>query len=113
MENSIRRICAITALVVLVSSAALAQSFAAPPADAWPKSGGNLFNQNYSPLTQINRQNVAGLKVVSRARLDGTEEPFVVGYDGRAYLKGLEATNTVVVGESEEECRASFPFTPK
>ena len=49
----------------------------------------------------------------SRARLDGTEEPFVVGYDGRAYLKGLGATNTVVVGEGEEECRASFPFTPK
>src|SRR5438105_3579608 len=49
----------------------------------------------------------------SRARLDGTEEPFVVGYDGRAYLKGLGATNTVVVGESDDECRASFPFTPK
>jgi quinohemoprotein ethanol dehydrogenase len=35
----------------------------------WPKSGGNLFNQNYSPLTQINRQNVANLKGVRRVRL--------------------------------------------
>jgi quinohemoprotein ethanol dehydrogenase len=39
---------------------------------SWSKSGGNLFNQNYSPLTQINRQNVANLKGVWRARLDGS-----------------------------------------
>jgi quinohemoprotein ethanol dehydrogenase len=42
------------------------------PAGAWLKSGGSLFNQNYSPLTQINRQNVANLKAVWRARLDGS-----------------------------------------
>ena len=42
------------------------------PTSAWPKSGGNFFNQNYSPLTQINRQNVSGLKAVWRARLDGS-----------------------------------------
>jgi quinohemoprotein ethanol dehydrogenase len=42
------------------------------PTDSWPKSGGNLFNQNFSPLTQINRQNVANLKGVWRARLDGS-----------------------------------------
>ena len=41
-------------------------------ADGWLKSGGNLFNQNYSPLAQINRQSVAGLKAVWRARLDGS-----------------------------------------
>ncbi len=40
--------------------------------DGWLKSGGNLFNQNYSPLAQINRQSVAGLKAVWRARLDGS-----------------------------------------
>ena len=44
----------------------------APPSSAWTKVGGNLFSQNYSPLTQINRQNVAGLKAVWRARLDGS-----------------------------------------
>src|SRR5207244_10369001 len=47
--------------------AALAQNLVAPPTDGWPKSGGNLFNQNYSALTQINRQNIAGLKAVWRA----------------------------------------------
>jgi alcohol dehydrogenase (cytochrome c) len=43
-----------------------------PPSSAWTKVGGNLFSQNYSPLTQINRQNVANLKAVWRARLDGS-----------------------------------------
>jgi quinohemoprotein ethanol dehydrogenase len=45
---------------------------AALPTDSWLKSGGNFFNQNYSPLTQINRQNVANLKAVWRARLEGS-----------------------------------------
>jgi outer membrane usher protein len=49
----------------------------------------------------------------SRGRLVGTDETFVVGYDGRAYVKGLGATNTVVVAAAEAECRASFLFTPK
>jgi quinohemoprotein ethanol dehydrogenase len=48
------------------------QDLSAPPTKGWRKSGGNLFNQNYSPLTQINRQNVANLKGVWRARLDGS-----------------------------------------
>jgi quinohemoprotein ethanol dehydrogenase len=62
-------------VLLLASGSALhAQQSApvAPPAGAWPKVGGNLFSQNYSPLTQINRQNVAGLKAVWRARLDGS-----------------------------------------
>jgi quinohemoprotein ethanol dehydrogenase len=61
-------------LLLAVGSALYAQQSApaAPPASAWLKSGGGLFNQNYSPLTQINRQNVANLKAVWRARLDGS-----------------------------------------
>src|SRR5438874_11123597 len=53
-------------LVLLATNSALypklSDDLSAPPTDGWLKSGGNLFNQNYSPLTQINRQNVAGLK---------------------------------------------------
>ena len=48
------------------------KSEASAPTDGWLKSGGNLFNQNYSHLAQINRQSVAGLKAVWRARLDGS-----------------------------------------
>ena len=61
-------------LSLLVGSALFAQSPAspAPPTNAWLKAGGNLYSQNFSPLAQINRQNVANLKAVWRARLDGS-----------------------------------------
>jgi outer membrane usher protein len=49
----------------------------------------------------------------SRGQLEGTSETFVIGYDGRAYVKELSNTNTVVVSDARGECRASFPFTPK
>lgn len=49
----------------------------------------------------------------SRGRIESTKEEFVIGYDGRAYVKGLDVTNTVVVTNAGGECRASFPFTPR
>ncbi len=48
----------------------------------------------------------------SSGKLEGGNEPFVVGYDGRAYVKGLSASNTVLVTHAGGECRASFPYTP-
>ena len=45
---------------------------AALPTEGWPTNGGNLYNQRYSPLTAINRGNVARLKGVWRARLRGS-----------------------------------------
>jgi quinohemoprotein ethanol dehydrogenase len=44
----------------------------APPTDGWPTNGGNVYNQRYSPLTQITTDNVAGLRAVWRARLGGS-----------------------------------------
>ena len=44
----------------------------APATTNWPTNGGNLYNQRYSPLTAINRTNVAQLKGVWRARLHGS-----------------------------------------
>ena len=37
-------------------------------------------------------------------------ESFVIGYDGRAYIKNLSALNTVTVTTLDRECRASFPY---
>jgi outer membrane usher protein len=48
----------------------------------------------------------------SKGRLEGGDETFVVGYDGQAYVKRLAATNTVVVENGEQECRASFAYAP-
>ena len=63
------------------------------PRDNWITAGGNVYNQRYSPLTSLNRDNVARLKGVWRARLDGSgagpqhsgeAQPIV--YDGVIYL---------------------------
>jgi alcohol dehydrogenase (cytochrome c) len=67
LEKNISWCFALSVSILLVTSDA-----AEFPVDSWVKSGGNLFNQNYSPLAQINRQNVANLKAVWRARLDGS-----------------------------------------
>jgi outer membrane usher protein len=49
----------------------------------------------------------------SQGKRDGANEAFVVGYDGRAYIKDLGDANTVVLTDARGQCRASFPFTPK
>ena len=63
------------------------------PTDSWPTNGGNLLNQRYSPLTELNRDNVGQLKGVWRTRLGGSgaeqkysgeAQPIV--HDGVAYI---------------------------
>jgi len=63
------------------------------PRDAWPTNGGDLYNRRFSPLEQINRDNVGNLKAVWRTRLDGSglgprysgeAQPIV--YDGVIYI---------------------------
>ncbi len=62
------------------------------PTTAWRTNGGNLFNQRYSPLQQINRGNVATLKAEwsihlnsgAAARNSGEAQPLVD--NGVAYL---------------------------
>src|SRR5207249_7253005 len=66
----------VTSVLLLTSKSPLysqrPNDLAALPTDSWLKSGGNLFNQNYSPLTQINRQNIANMKGVWWVRLEGS-----------------------------------------
>jgi outer membrane usher protein len=50
------------------------------------------------------------LAVGSRGRLDGGEADFVVGYDGRAFVKELKSANTVTVTLGKGECHASFDY---
>lgn len=49
-----------------------AQQLLAPPTNGWLTNGGNLYNQRYSPLTAINRDNVKNLKAVWRTHLNGS-----------------------------------------
>ena len=48
------------------------ETLRALPSSGWLTNGGNLFNQRFSPLTQINRENGTNLKGVWRARLGGS-----------------------------------------
>ncbi len=90
-------------LVLLATNTALyprlSDDLLAPPTDGWLKSGGNLFNQNYSPLTQINHQNVAGLKAVWRARLDGSGT--ATKYSGEAQPMVHEGVVYIVTGADD------------
>ena len=98
------RCAAIALAAVAYASAAHAQpirsapafkgnALVAPPTAAWPTNGGNWYNQRYSPLSQIDRANVANLKGVWRTRLRGSgvgtrysgeAQPIV--YDGVVYI---------------------------
>ncbi len=80
--------------VEIVSAPAFsATDLAALPTDRWLTNGGNLFNQRYSPLTQIDRGNVSELRADWRTHLDasgagarysGEAEPIV--HEGVVYI---------------------------
>jgi quinohemoprotein ethanol dehydrogenase len=65
MISKIFRWLLLTATVILAAAAQQAEK-------NWLKVGGNLSNQNYSPLKQIDRANVTGLKAVWQTHLDGS-----------------------------------------
>jgi alcohol dehydrogenase (cytochrome c) len=69
-----------------------AAQLTAPPTNAWITNGGTLFNQRYSPLTLLNRDNVGGLKALWRTGMGSAMDPGHAGqaqilvYDGVLYV---------------------------
>jgi alcohol dehydrogenase (cytochrome c) len=67
------------------------EQLAAQPKDAWITNGGNLYNQRYSPLTEINRDTVKNLRAEWRIHLNSGLGPQHSGqaqplfYDGVLY----------------------------
>ena len=82
------------ALLCILTAASSAQ-----PPKSWPKSGGDLFNQNYSPLARINRENVANLKGVWRARLEGSGT--AAKYSGEAQPVFQDGVVYIVTGADD------------
>src|SRR5258705_11756797 len=76
-----------------------AKELAALPRNNWLKNGGSLFNQNYSPLTQINRETVAGLKGVWRTHLNGSGTG--TKYSGEAQPVVHEGVIYIVTGADD------------
>jgi alcohol dehydrogenase (cytochrome c) len=89
----------VSALLIATALHAQSPASSAPPTGAWLKAGGNLYNQNFSPLAQINRRNVADLKAVWRTRLDGSG----VGakYSGEAQPVFYQGVVYVVTGADD------------
>lgn len=63
------------------------------PTDGWITNGGNVYNQRYSPLTDITPENIGELKGVWRARFDGSAvgskysgEATPIVHDGVIYI---------------------------
>ncbi len=103
MRTSLALASLAAALAVLAPHAGSAQRALAPafsakeltasPTGSWITNGGNVYNQRYSPLTRINRDNVAQLKPQWRTHLNGSgteskysgqAQPLV--YDGVIYV---------------------------
>ncbi len=74
----------------------------------------NVKSISDAALVTLTGEDGKPLEVSSEVFVDGHEEPFVVGYDGQAWLEGLkEGRNTVRVSTSSMTCEAAFEFTPK
>jgi alcohol dehydrogenase (cytochrome c) len=70
-----------------------------PPATSWPTNGGNLFNQRYSPLTQIEPANVERLGAVWRTHLLGSGVD--AQYSGSAQPLVDDGTIYIITGAND------------
>jgi len=80
-------------------TAASAQELATLPKTNWLKNGGNFSNQNYSPLTKINRETVSRVKGVWRTHLEGSG--LGVKYSGEAQPLVQDGVIYVVTGADD------------
>jgi quinohemoprotein ethanol dehydrogenase len=76
-----------------------AADLAALPARNWITNGGNLYNQRYSRLDQINRGNVKDVKAVWRVGLNGSGVG--PGYSQQAQLLFYEGVLYAVTGDND------------
>jgi len=96
-----------TSLVLLACSLAgsiAAQDFSAEallqlPVEDWRTNGGNLYNQRYSPLQQLQRDNVAGLKGKWHVNLRGSGAG--PQYSGEAQPLVHEGVGYIITGADD------------
>jgi len=103
-------IVAVAILFAVATSTALAQriqpapSFSAAqlaelPSQNWITNGGNIYNQRYSALAQINRDNVGDVKAVWRVSLNGSG--LGQGYSQQAQALFYDGVIYVVTGDDD------------
>mgnify|MGYP005811237771 CR=1 FL=1 len=69
------------------------------PTNGWPTNGGNIYNQRYSPLKQLDRNSVKDLKAVWRASLGGSGLDLKTS--GQAQMLAHEGVLYVVTGMND------------
>lgn len=84
---------------IAASPAFSAQDLSAPPTENWLKVGGSLLNENWSPLKQIDRENVGKLKAVWQRHLDGSA--LAMKYSGEAQPVVYEGVIYIVTGADD------------
>jgi quinohemoprotein ethanol dehydrogenase len=84
---------------IAASPAFPAPELGVPPLGNWPKVGGSLLNQNWSPLKQIDRENVVKLKAVWQTHLDGSA--LAMKYSGEAQPVVYEGVLYIVTGADD------------
>ncbi len=60
----------------------------------------------------VRLQDAAGRPIPVGTKGHHQGEPFVVGYDGQAYVRHLGDSNTVILDLGDHDCRATFPYRP-
>jgi alcohol dehydrogenase (cytochrome c) len=70
----------------------------APPTTQWITNGGTLFNQRYSPLALINRDNVRDLRALWRTSMGSGTTP---GHAGQAQILAYDGTLYVINGAGD------------
>ena len=84
---------------ILPSPAFTARTLLRQPRDGWLTNGGNLYNQRYSPLQEIRRDNVAGLRALWRTHLMGSgRKP---NHSAQAQALVHEGVLYIVTGEND------------
>lgn len=83
---------------ITASPAFSARQLTALPREHWITNGGNVFNQRYSPLTLLNRDNVADLKALWRTSMGSGANP---NNSGQAQILVYEGVLFVINGAND------------
>jgi PQQ-dependent dehydrogenase (methanol/ethanol family) len=84
---------------IALSPAFTAEELQAMPVSSWVTYGGNLFNQRYSPLSTINRDNINQVKAEWRTHLNGSG--MKPQNSGQGQILFYEGTLFAVTGEND------------
>lgn len=81
------------------SPAFTSEQLLADPTTDWVTNGGNIYNQRYSPLTELTPENIADLKAVWRTSLQGSATGF--WHSNQTQILVYEGIMYIITGEND------------